>query len=71
MTQTTSVVQGAVTSPLINLSSLITGLSTGLSVWSRAATDGSKGVPRPGATTRNNGTTTASEERVVVTPNGR
>ena len=27
---------------LINLSSLITGLSTGLSVWSRAATDGEK-----------------------------
>ena len=64
-------VQEAVTTPLINLSSLITGLSTGLSVWSRAATDGTKGSPRPGAAVRNNGTTTASEERVVVTPNGR
>ena len=38
--QTTTVVQETVTTPLINLSSLITGVSKGLSVWGRAATHG-------------------------------
>ncbi|MBV9848090.1 MAG: hypothetical protein JO250_00240 [Armatimonadetes bacterium] len=66
--QTTTVVQETVTAPLINLSSLITGLSTGLSVWSRAATDGTKKAARA---VRSNGATTVTEERVTVTPNGR
>lgn len=70
--QTTTVVQETVTTPLINLSSLITGISTGLSVWSRAATNGGKKKdPAVRAEVRNNGTTAVSEERVVVTPSGR
>ena len=70
--QTTTVVQETVTTPLINLSSLITGLSTGLSVWSRAATNGGKRRATAGQPeVRNYGTTTVTEERVVVTPNGR
>ncbi len=38
--KTASAVQSAVTTPLINLSSLITGVSKGFSVWGRAATHG-------------------------------
>lgn len=36
--KTAVAVQSAVTTPLINLSSLITGVSKGFSVWGRAAT---------------------------------
>jgi uncharacterized protein YoxC len=38
--KTAAVVQSAVTTPLINLSSLITGVSKGFSVWGQAATHG-------------------------------
>ena len=38
--KTANVVQSAVTRPLINLSSLITGVSKGVSVWSHAAKNG-------------------------------
>ena len=71
--QTTTVVQETVTTPLINLSSLITGLSTGLSVWGRSASKGVNTDKGGRAATHNNGTTTAavSEERVVVTTDGR
>ena len=79
---TTTVVQEAVTNPLINLSSLITGLGTGLSVWSRAATSSAKGAVNaknggqakraaPMNTYATDGSTTVTEERVIVTPNGR
>lgn len=67
--KTTTVVQETVTTPLINLSSLITGVSTGLGAWGRAATNGGKTQGR--APIRNHGTTNVTEERVVVTPNGR
>ncbi len=71
--QTTTIVQETVTNPLINLSSLITGVSTGLSVWSQMATNGAKktGSRAGGPSLRNNGTTSDTEERVVVTPNGQ
>jgi predicted PurR-regulated permease PerM len=77
--QTSSVVQKTVTSPLINLSSLITGLSTGLSVWSRAASENAReagaGHAPPhrsnGASVHANGTSAQTEERVILTPNGR
>jgi predicted PurR-regulated permease PerM len=38
--KTSQVVQSAVTTPLINFSSLISGLSSGLFTWSRAAKSG-------------------------------
>lgn len=38
--KTSSAVQNAVTAPLINLSSLIAGVSKGISTWSHAATGG-------------------------------
>lgn len=40
--KTADVVQHAVTGPLINLSSLITGVSKGFSVYAHASTDGAK-----------------------------
>ena len=71
--QTTNIVQETVTTPLINLSSLITGVSTGLAVWSRVATNGAKsdGSRAGRVAARNNGMTSETDERVVVTPNGR
>ncbi len=42
--KTADVVQNAVTGPLINLSSLITGLSKGFSVYTHASSEGAKGV---------------------------
>jgi predicted PurR-regulated permease PerM len=66
--QTSTVVQKTVTSPLINLSSLITGLSAGLSVWSRAAADHAK---EAGTAHHRNGTASTVSERVVVTSDGR
>jgi uncharacterized protein YoxC len=38
--KTATVVQNTVTTPLINLSSLISGVSKGVSVWGRSATNG-------------------------------
>jgi predicted PurR-regulated permease PerM len=71
--QTTTVVQDAVTTPLINLSSLITGVSTGLSVWSQAVTHGTRSRGSGGRRSpfSTDGATSEAEERVVVTPNGR
>jgi predicted PurR-regulated permease PerM len=71
--QTTTVVQETVTTPLINLSSLITGVSTGLSVWSRLTTNGAKngGSRRPVPAYQTDGAAAGTEERVTVTPNGR
>jgi predicted PurR-regulated permease PerM len=44
--KTSQVVQTSVTTPLINLSSLITGLSSGLSTWGRAASGAVNGNGR-------------------------
>ena len=38
--KTATAVQSAVTTPLINLSSLIAGVSKGFNVWGRSATHG-------------------------------
>jgi predicted PurR-regulated permease PerM len=53
--KTASVVQTTVTTPLINLSSLITGVSKGFSVWSHAAA-------HPSATNGNGRVKTSRQE---------
>jgi hypothetical protein len=65
--QTSTVVQKSVVSPLIQLSSLISGLSAGFSTWSHAAKKNAH-QDAPEVTVRN-GTTRHTKERVsVITP---
>lgn len=66
--KTSTVVQKSVASPLINLSSLITGLSAGLSVWGRSATENAREATH---THSRNGTTQTTEERHTVSTDGR
>ncbi len=61
--QTSAVVQKTVTGPLISLSSLISGLSTGVSTWSRAAKNNAKVA---GAAPRRNGVTARPGDRVAA-----
>jgi uncharacterized protein YoxC len=71
--RTSTVVQKSVTSPLIGLSSLISGLSAGVSTWSRAAKDNAKaGGPVSHTPPHRNGAGTVDTvERVTITPDGR
>jgi hypothetical protein len=70
--QTSSVVQKTVTSPLINLSSLLSGLSAGFSVWKKSASVHAKaaGYQAQGNQTQRNGTSAPVEETVTVMSNG-
>ncbi len=76
--RTSTVVQKTVTNPLINLSSLISGLSAGVSTWSRAAKENARTTgetPHRNGTVSNGvaptGAVSDTVERVTIKPDGR